>query len=171
MNEEETNTTEVAAKTGREMRGPIANSSGESTSTPPTGNESGEASEMPPMGEMPEMNCEDEENCEMPEPPEGFDESQMRQGFGGMGTKGEMMQTQETSNGSSLHPAAYLAMGGGSVILAIIIAYACFSGFFRKRPGETFSSLKKFLLCMLVAAVIAVLLATLCYFIPVWVQG
>ena len=171
MNEEETNTTEVAAKTGREMRGPIANNSSESTSTPPTGNESGEASEMPPMGEMPEMNCEDEENCEMPEPPEGFDESQMGQGFRGMGTRGEMMQTQETSNGSSLHPAAYLAMGGGSVILAIIIAYACFSRFFRKRPGETFSSLKKFLLCMLVTAVIAVLLATLCYFIPVWVQG
>ncbi|MDO4526873.1 MAG: hypothetical protein Q4B87_02155 [Candidatus Saccharibacteria bacterium] len=130
------------------------------------------------MGQPPEMNCADgetctppemncdanNENCEMPEMPA------MNGGFGGFGGgRGTMMMAQGTTD-SILHPAAYLAIGGGGVILGILISYACFSKFFRLKPGQTFSSLAKFIWFVVVALLIAVGVGVLGYFIPVWTK-
>lgn len=115
-------------------------------------------------GEMPEMpECEEgDENCEMPEIPEG-----MEGGPGGEGFPGETMQ--DANSGNSWHPAAYLGMGAGSVILSMVIMYACFSNFFHKKPGQTFDKWQKFAIYCGASTVLAAGLAVLCYFIPVWI--
>ena len=126
----------------------------------------------------PEMNCDDSsENCEMPEPPEGFDgempsEMQGAQGVqgGGFGGRGEFMAQATNNNPDAVwHPVAYLAMGGCSVVLAILISYACFSKFFHLKPGQTFASASKFIWFIVVAVVLSVGLCTLGFFIPKWV--
>ena len=171
----EDTTEELIAKGGNTSGG---NSAG---GTPPAkpGNSSdsdGDSTEM--MGQPPEMNCDDEENCEMPEMECGDDEtcelpdmSEMEGMMGGPGSMGEfMMEDVSGSSDSILHPVAYLAIGGCSVILGIIVSYACFSKCFHKRPGETFSKLKYFIWFIVVALLIAAGLIALGYFIPVWVS-
>lgn len=114
----------------------------------------------------PEMNCADGETCEMPEMPAGGTNGE----FGGFGGgRGEMMTVQGTTD-SILHPAAYLAIGGGGVLLGLLISYACFSKFFHLKPGQTFSSLSKFVWFIVVALLIAVGIGALGYFIPVWTR-
>ena len=177
-NSNDTTQDEVAARTGREMRGPVAeNSEGTSDSgtvaRPTAPSDSTNSGQAPAeMGTPPEMNCETDEsgetNCEPPALPEG-EEGQMPSEMGGGFRGGFMEQQVATSSEAVWHPAAYLAMGGGSVVLGLVISYACFSKFFHLRPGQTFSSRGKFLAFVGVAVAIAVGLCVLGYFIPVWV--
>ena len=102
-----------------------------------------------------------DETCEMPEMPSG-----MQGGFGGR--EEFMTQDASASSDSILHPAAYLAIGGGSVVLGILISYACFSRFFHAKPGEAFSTVGKFIGFIAVALALAVGICVLGYFIPVW---
>ena len=126
--------------------------------------------EMPEMGEMeegmlgepPEMCEEDDEDCEMPEMPEDFDGERPE-----MGQMREMMTSEGSSEGS-WHPAAYLAMGAGSIVLSIVIMYSCFSNFYHKKPGETFNSWQKFVIFCVCSVALATGIAVLCYFIPEW---
>lgn len=163
--EDENQTSEVAMK--GKMRGPVAvESEGASSGTRPT----------PPTdapeefdGEMPEMCNPEDDDCEVPEMPEGFDGEGFMGGFGGRGDFNPM-EMQETSSDAILHPVAYLALGGCSVILSIVIIYACFSKCFHKKPGETFDTLSKFIWFVAASIVLAAGLITLCYFIPVWVS-
>ena len=78
--------------------------------------------------------------------------------------------TQQTNDNPDAiwHPVAYLAIGGASVVLGIIISYACFSKFFHLKPGQTFSKLSKFIWFIVVALVLAVGICTLGFFIPKW---
>lgn len=157
---------EVAAKTGNRQMGPVAENADGSTTTPPTKPVNSDGTEATP----PEINCDSsEENCEMPEPPEGFDGEMPTEMQGGFAGRGEMMQ--QASSTSDLHPAAYLAIGGGSVILGILVSYVCFSKFFHLKPGQAFSSLGRFIGFIAVALVLAIGICVLGYFIPVWVKG
>lgn len=130
-----------------------------------------ESSEMP-TGAPPEMNCDPESdtNCEIPEPPEGFD-GQMPEGMqsGGPGGMREFTaQSISTNPDAILHPVAYLAIGGGSVIIGILISYICFSKFFHLKPGQTFASKGRFIWFVVVTLVLAVGLCALGFFIPKW---
>lgn len=136
--------------------------------TPPT--RSGNTDETLQMGEPPEMDCDaDETDCEMPEPPEGFDSSKMPSDIKG-GFTGDFpgRTTQQANSDAILHPVAYLAIGGASVILGILVSYACFSKFFHLKPAQTFDKSSKFIWFTVVTLVIAAGLITLGYFIPVW---
>lgn len=146
-----------------------------------------EVPEPPDMGQM--CDADSDEACETPEicdpetdenctAPEGMEAGMMggpgTGGQGGMGGqmggfKGQMGTMQGAGN-STWHPAAYLGMGAGSVILGLVISYACFSKFFRARPGETFKSLGRFLGFIGAASGIALGLGVLCYFIPTWIK-
>ena len=86
----------------------------------------------------------------------------------GPGGRGEFLGQVTASSDSVLHPVAYLAIGGGSVILGALISYACFSKFFHLKPGKTFDTMPKIIWCTVVAVLIAVGLITLGYFVPVW---
>lgn len=159
----------VAAKGGARQMGPMAeNTTGDSTTTPtaPTDGENGQ------MGQPPEMNCDPtSEECEMPE---GFDgEMPTDMQGGGFGGRGEMMMQNAGGSTSEaiLHPAAYLSIGAGGVVLGLLISYMCFSKFFHLKPGQAFSKLSKFIWFMVVALVITVGICLLGYFIPVWVKG
>ena len=138
-------------------------------------NNSSERPEMPEnmegMGTPPEMECDDEESCEMPEMPEDFDGEMPEMGEMGDFMKGMFTQEDASATSSDLHPAAYLSIGAGSVIFGILISYMCFSMFFRKRPGETFSTLSKFVWFIVVALILAAGISVLGYFIPVWING
>lgn len=136
-------------------------SSGESN-TSSSGGASAAPEEMD--GEMPEMpECEEgDEDCEIPEMPEG-----MEGGPGGGSMPGEMMLDANSSN--NWHPAAYLGMGAGSVILSMVIMYVCFSNFFHKKSGQTFDKWQKFAIYCGASAVLATGFAVLCYFIPTWI--
>ena len=183
--EENNTTTDVIAKGNRQnvQGAPIANNTegtSENSTTRPTApggsDSSSTGTEQAPaeMGTPPEMNCETDEsgetNCEPPALPEG-EEGQMPSEMGGGFGGGFMGQQVATSSEAVWHPAAYLAMGGGSVVLALVISYACFSKFFHLRPGQTFSSGGKFWAFVGVAVAIAVGLCVLGYFIPVWAKG
>lgn len=123
---------------------------------------------MESMGTPPEMNCDDEENCEVPEMPEGMD-GEMPTDMQGGGMRGDFtVQDASSTADATLHPAAYLGIGAGSVVLGILISYACFSKFFHLKPGQTFSTLSKFIWFIVVALVLAFGICTLGYFIPVW---
>lgn len=153
---------DLIAKGENRQMGPMTrNTDGSSSTSQPTSPTNSDGTEMQ-MGTPPDMNCEEgDETCEMPEMP-----TDMQGGFGG---RGEFMtQTTSTSSDSILHPAAYLAIGGGSVVLGILISYACFSRFFHAKPGETFSTLGKFIGFIAVALTLAVGISLLGYFIPVW---
>ncbi|MBQ2695434.1 hypothetical protein IJG04_02230 [Candidatus Saccharibacteria bacterium] len=134
--------------------------------------EVGENGEMSEAGGAPEMNCEESEdgttNCEPPELPDG-EEGMMGgpMGMGG-GFPGEMTMQDGGASGG-WHPVAYLAMGAGSLLLSMVIIYACFSKCFHKRPGETFNTASKFIWACVATLVLTVGLVTLCYFIPIWV--
>ena len=176
MNSNESNNTEnnsegIIAKGGNRQMGPVAENSEDSSSTarptPPTNTD---RSEMQ-MGTPPEMDCDiEDESCEMPEPPEGFDgemPSEITGGFGG--GRGSFTTQDANSNPDAVwHPVAYLAIGASSVILSILISYACFSRCFHLRPGETFSKLSKFMWFVLVAVVLTIGLCVLGFFIPKW---
>lgn len=126
----------------------------------------------------PDMNCGG--SAETCEPPEGFDgeapelpeemENQEPTDMRGGGMRREDMAQLQVADGSSAtwHPAAYLGFGAGSVILGILVSYACFSKFFHLKPGQAFSSASKFVWFIVVALVIATGLCVLGYFIPVW---
>ncbi|MBQ3296464.1 hypothetical protein IJG95_02025 [Candidatus Saccharibacteria bacterium] len=161
---------DLIAKGENRQMGPMAqNTDGSSSTSQPTPPTNSDGTEMQ-MGTPPDMNCEEgDETCEMPEMPEGMD-GEMPTGMqGGFGGRGEFMtQTTSTSSDSILHPAAYLAIGGGSVVLGILISYACFSRLFHAKPGETFSTLGKFIGFIAVALTLAVGISLLGYFIPVW---
>ena len=169
---------DIVAKGGRQM-GPVAqNESGGSNSTSPAKpaeGPGGQSTEGMPseMEQPPDMNCsEEDETCEMPTPPEGFDgtaPSEMQGGGFGGGMRGEMMQTGSTD--SVLHPVGYLTLGGVSVVLATVISYACFSKCFHLKPAQTFSSGLKFLAFLGVVLAVAVGLMALGYFVPIWVRG
>ncbi len=117
-------------------------------------------------GEMPEMcDPESETECEMPEMPQDM----MNGGFAGRGEMREMMMADSNVSSGTLHPGAYISMGGGAVIVGILISYVIISAGFTKKPGEAFRSLKRFLVFVGVSIVIAVLIGVLCYFVPVWV--
>ena len=132
------------------------------TRTKPSGERPEKPTEM--EGEMPEM--PEDFDGEMPEMPSG----EMGEMPGMPGGDGEMMAVQETTSSDSvLHPVGYLALGAGSVILSMIVIYACFSNFFHKKPGETFSSKKNFILYIVASVILAAGLIALCYFIPTWV--
>ena len=160
----------IAKNETRQMR-PSTNDSDGSNSTrpsmPPNMNcEDGETCEPP------EINCDsDSENCEIPEPPEGFD-GEMPEEIQNMRPSGkEFVSQMAKSSDSVLHPVAYLAIGGCSVIMGILVSYAIFSKFFHLKPGQTFSQLSKFIWFIVVVLVIAAGLIALGYFIPVWVKG
>lgn len=181
----EPNSTETVAKNNQKTRD-IANNNGN------TDNTKGGVDANNPMPEVVEpinssdggpnrpalpgeMNCTEDEdgetNCEMPEPPEGFD-GQMPGNMGPGGMMGGRFpgETVQASSDSILHPVGYLTLGAGSVILALVISYVIFSHCFKKRPGKAFSSLQKFLYFILVALVIAAGLIALSYFVPIWVS-
>ena len=168
--ENTTNNEDTVAKGGNRQMGPMAentdSTSDTSRSTPPTNSDGSEIE----MGTPPEMNCDsDSENCEMPEPPDGFDGEMPTDMQGGFGGRGEFMsQSTDNNPDAILHPAAYLAIGGCSVILGILVSYACFSRFFHLKPGQTFASRAKFIWFIVVALVFAVGVCVLGYFIPVW---
>ncbi len=154
---EETTTTEATEATSTETTTRTRPSG-----TPPAkpGEDSNSSTENTEMnGTPPDMCDESDEDCEMPEPPTDGEFS------GGPG----MMQDASTSS-SDLHPAAYLSMGAGSLILAMAISYACFSKFFHKKPGETFDKKSKFIWCVVVSLILATALCVLCYFIPTWIK-
>lgn len=164
---------QISAKTERRMmRGPIAENSENNSATPPTkpSGENGEMNGTPPEmncedGEEctpPEMNCDDEENCEVPEMPDGME------GMGPMGDGGFRGQEGMQTADNSWHPAAYLAMGAGSVVLSLVIVYACFSKCFHLKPGAVFTKWQKFMWYCIATVVLAAGLSVLCYFIPVW---
>ena len=75
--------------------------------------------------------------------------------------------TPEPMSGG-LHPAGYLTLGGLSVMLGILISYACFSKCFRVKPAQVFTTAQKFAWGVVVAIVVVALLMVLCYFVPVW---
>lgn len=168
MDNDNSNEDTIAKGEARQM-GPLGGNSDSSQPTRPTDSENGQ------MGTPPDMNCEeDSEECEVPELPEDFDgeipEDIQGGGFGG--GRGEFMTQNTNSNSDAiLHPAAYLAIGGGSVILGILISYVCFSRCFHLRPGETFASKTKFIWFVVVAIMLAVGISVLGYFIPVWTQS
>lgn len=123
----------------------------------------------------PEMDCDSEdENCEIPELPEDFDgeapTDMQEMGPGGFGGRGEFMTAQNTNPDAVWHPVAYLAMGGCSVILGILVSYACFSKFFHLRPGEAFKNVRRFVWFVVVALLLATGLAVLGYFVPIWIS-
>ncbi|MBQ6410170.1 hypothetical protein IJI18_02880 [Candidatus Saccharibacteria bacterium] len=164
---------EMIAKNNNRAMGPVAentdNTSSTSRPTPPTNSD---GSEMQ-MGTPPEMNCDsDSENCEMPEPPEGFDGEMPSDMQGGEpGSRGEFTTLGTNSNPDAiLHPVAYLSIGAGSMILGILISYMCFSKFFHLKPGQTFASRGKFIWFIVVALVLTVGICTLGFFIPKWVS-
>lgn len=155
---------------GGGMRGPVPQNDGSdgssnSTSrpTPPTDGAAPEEFD----GEMPEMCDPSDDDCEMPELPEG--EAGMMGGMGGFGG-GEFTTQPGYADETTLHPVAYLAMGGCSVILSIVIVYAYFSKCFHLKPGQTFNTAAKFIWACVAALVLAAGLITLCYFIPIWIQ-
>lgn len=161
-----TDETVVAKNSNARKMGPVAeNSDGSSTTPAPPTNSDGTETQM---GTPPEMNCdENNENCEMPEPPEGFT-GEMPADLQSGGFRGGELTTQNTNSDAILHPAAYLGIGAGSVIIGILISYACFSKFFHLKPGQTFNKLSKFIWFIVVAVVIASIICLLGYFIPVW---
>ena len=172
---ESTNTeSETIAKNNRErVRGLIANNSSDSKMTPPSNSEN---DGTPPA--LPEStNCETDEssetNCEIPEPFEGFDGERPEMGEMQPGGPHDMMiQGGMTSSdtGSILHPVAYLSLGATSLMLSLILVYACFSKFFHKKPGEVFNKWQKFLWYCVIAILLTAGIITLCYFIPIWVS-
>ena len=125
------------------------------------------------IGEMPEMNCTENEdseaNCEPPTPPGGMEE------FGGGPMRGENFPGETTqqstaSSDSILHPVVYLSLGAGSVILSTVIMYACFSNFFHKKPAATFNKWQKFMWFIIAALIMSAALIILCYFVPTWIS-
>ena len=150
-------------------------SNGSGRTTPPAkpgsnSSDSTESGEMPAMpedfdGEMPEMCDSDDEDCEMPEMP-----GDMQGGPGGDGNFPGEMTMESGSSDSILHPVAYLALGGVSVIISMVIMYTCFSKFFHKKPGQTFDKGSKFAWYLVGSIVLAAGLIALCYFVPTWVS-
>ncbi len=144
----------------------------EEKSTPPakpegdTNTNSNEAPAKPENadGEAPEMCNPEDEGCEVPEMPNG------EQGGPNGGGPGEMTMASGSSD-SILHPVAYLALGGGSVIISMVIMYACFSKFFHKKPGQTFDKGAKFAGYCVGSIILAAGIIALCYFIPIWVSS
>ena len=125
----------------------------------------------PPKGES---NCVGDEsgqtNCAPPEKPDSKKPSMVDtrpDESDGVMTIGEL---DSHHNDGSLHPVAYLAIGAFSIILGIIVSYAIFSRFFHRRPYETFGSKGKFFGFIGVAVVIAVIIITLAFFIPIWAR-
>lgn len=125
------------------------------------------------IGEMPEMNCTENEdseaNCEPPTPPEGMEEF----GGGPMGGGGfldDITQQTTTPSDNVLHPVAYLSLGAGSVILSTVIMYACFSNFFHKKPAAIFNKWQKFMWFIIAALIMSAALIILCYFVPTWIS-
>ena len=125
------------------------------------------------IGEMPKMNCTENEdseaNCEPPTPPGGMEE------FGGGPMRGENFPGETTqqstaSSDSILHPVAYLSLGAGSVILSTVIMYACFSNFFHKKPAATFNKWQKFMWFIIAILIMSAALIILCYFVPTWIS-
>jgi len=117
-------------------------------------------------GQPPEMCDPEDEDCEMPEPPEGFTGTPPGDG----NFPGAMTGQDTGSSDSILHPVGYLALGGTSVVVAMVIVYACFSKFFHKKPGQTFDKGSKFAWYCVTSLVLAAGLIALCYFIPVWAR-
>lgn len=170
MDEEDT---EIIAKRAAETDNtakttPLAKPSGENANT--NGKMSTGQNEI---GEMPEMNCTENEdseaNCEPPTPPEGMEE------FGGGPMRGENFPGETTqqstaSSDSILHPVTYLSLGAGSVILSTVIMYACFSNFFHKKPAATFNKWQKFMWFIIAALIMSAALIILCYFVPTWIS-
>ncbi len=115
-------------------------------------------------GTAPEMCNPEDEDCEVPEMPSG------EQGGPNGGAPGEMTMVGGSSD-NILHPVAYLALGGSSVIVAMAITYACFSKFFRKKPGQTFDKGAKFAGYCIGSIILAAGIIALCYFIPIWVSS
>lgn len=173
---ETTNTTTQTRTSGsgaRSAKPGSNNSSGASGSN--TGNITGDAdtstgdtSRMPEEfdGQPPEMCDANDEDCKMPEPPEGFTEM----GPSGDGNFPGATTGQDTPSDSILHPVGYLALGGVSVIVAMVIVYACFSKCFHKKPGQTFDKGSKFAWYCVASTLLAAGLIALCYFIPIWVS-
>lgn len=165
--ESETTTTTTTKKekpSGNPPAKPESNSNSNSNSdSSSSSNSSNTPPEMPEEmdGEMPEMpQCdEDDEDCEMPEPPSGTDGNPP-------GMPGEM--TTIGTNDNTWHPAIYLSIGAGSVILSATIMYACFSNFFRKKPTEVFSKWQTIAILCGATIVLAAGICALCYFIPEW---
>ena len=115
-------------------------------------------------GQPPEMCDPEDEDCEMPEPPEGM----TGMGPGGDGNFPGATTGQDVSTDSVLHPIGYLSLGAGSVIVAMVITYACFSKFFHKKPGQTFDKGSKFAWYCVASIALAAGLIALCYFVPIW---
>ncbi len=145
----------------------------QTNSTTESNNGDNSASRMPGNAEdKPEMNCTESENeettCEPPKPPEGLGDMRMDGGPREDGVFEPTNPVIDPSNGSVLHPVAYLSLGAGSVILSTIVIYACFSNLFHKKPGQTFSTLPKFALFVVATIGLSGILISLCYFIPTW---
>ena len=124
--------------------------------------------QMKPTETPPDANCDlDTEECETMEPPEDFD-GEMPSDLQDRGLRGKEFMMQPANPETTLHPAIYLAIGGGSVILGILVSYVCFSRFFRLKPDQTFSALPKFIWFVVVVLVIATGICLLGYFAPTW---
>lgn len=125
------------------------------------------------IGEMPEMNCTENEdseaNCEPPTPPEGMEEFSGGP-MGGGGFLDDITQQTTTPSDNVLHPVAYLSLGAGSVILSTVIMYACFSNFFHKKPAAIFNKWQKFMWFIIAALIMSAALIILCYFVPTWIS-
>lgn len=169
---EGTTTTTTNARTRQGGGTPPAKPGSNSSSDSSTGTSSGDTSantggtgEMPEEfdGQPPEMCDADSEDCEMPEMPEGM----QGMGPGGGRFPGEMTG-QDASPDSVLHPVGYLALGAGSLVLSMVVVYACFSKLFHKKPGQTFDKGAKFAWYCVASLVLAAGLIALCYFIPIW---
>lgn len=135
----------------------------DSNKTTENTNDSSENDKMQP----PDINCTDEENCEPPEMPSG---DFMGKPDGDMGRREFMMQDFNNSD-AILHPAAYLTIGGGSVIIGILISYAIFSKFFNLKPEKVFGVPTKITWFIIVSILIAAGLIALGYFVPIWTRG
>ena len=137
---------------------PAKSSENNSSDTGNTSTDTSMENNTPPA--MPE--CEEgDENCEMPAMP-----TDMQGGPGG--PSGEIGMA--SGYYSTWHPAAYLGMGAGSVILSLALVYGCLSKFYREKPTKVFNKWQKIAIFCGASIALAAGLCVLCYFLPDWLQ-